>query len=227
MGSGQGCPALRGSRYRAAPGRTAYACTAQRIRLRGRRRDRRDHRPGRDRIGHIVRYLGGRAGHPPGRAPRRRDRPQAQPRRPPGRPSAPGPGRSRRAPGKGAVPCRADGRGRVRAAARERRRRSRPGRLPALRDTRRSDGDRRRPRTRPAGAGRAQRFRIPASTPGRTGSAVRQSEYAQDQPSGPSADSGLIAPEFALPQLLHAGFLRYRNWWHRVAAKPEQLSVGI
>src|SRR5580658_6913339 len=48
--------------------------------------------------------------------------------------------------------ARADARGRVRAAARERRRRSRPGRLPALRDPRHRDGDRRRPRTWPAGA---------------------------------------------------------------------------
>jgi hypothetical protein len=59
---------------------------------------------------------------PAGRASRGCYRPQAQPGRPPDRPSAPGPGRPRRAAGKGAGRRRADGRRRVRTAARERRR---------------------------------------------------------------------------------------------------------
>ena len=66
---------------------------------------------------------------------------------------------------RGAGPRRADGRGRLRAAARERCRRSRPGRIPALRGTRCRDAGRCRQPTWPAGAGRTPRFQMAPSEP--------------------------------------------------------------
>ena len=79
LGGGQGGPDIRGDHRRPAARRAAHARPARRVRLRGRCRDRRDHRPDRDRFVGVVRHRRGRAGHPTGRAPPRRARPAAQP----------------------------------------------------------------------------------------------------------------------------------------------------
>ena len=82
LGSGQGGPDVRGGRHRPAAWRATHACPTRRVRLRGRRRHRRDHQPDRDSAVGVGRRRRGRPCHPPGRAPPSSARPAAQPDRP-------------------------------------------------------------------------------------------------------------------------------------------------